>query len=140
MYFTKLTIISAVAGIMMVTPTKAQTSKAELRAHLELASGNYCNYPTPSGNVTPAPAGYEDALAVWLEFGENVGELIKAVLFTYAPEAIIIGGGIASAFSLFETAMRKKLESFPYPENVAATRILPSTLPNAAMLGASILH
>ena len=87
-----------------------------------------------------AQAGDEDALAVWQEFGENVGELIKAVLFTYAPEAIIIGGGIASAFSLFETAMRKKLESFPYPENVAATRILPSTLPNAAMLGASILH
>lgn len=86
-----------------------------------------------------AQAGDEDALAVWQEFGENVGELIKAVLFTYAPEAIIIGGGIASAFSLFETAMRKKLESFPYPENVAATRILPSTLPNAAMLGASVL-
>ena len=59
MYFTKLTIISAVTGIVMVTPTKAQTSKAELRAHMELASGNYCNYPTPSGNVTPAPAGYE---------------------------------------------------------------------------------
>ena len=87
-----------------------------------------------------AQAGDEDALAIWQEFGENVGELIKAVLFTYAPEAIIIGGGIASAFSLFETAMRKKLESFPYPKNVAATRILPSTLPNAAMLGASILH
>ena len=87
-----------------------------------------------------AQAGDEDALAVWQEFGENVGELIKAVLFTYAPEAIIIGGGIANAFSLFETAMRKKLESFPYPENVAATRILPSTLPNAAMLGASVLH
>ena len=56
-----------------------------------------------------------------------------------APEAIIIGGGIASAFPLFETAMRQSLASFPYPENVAATRIEPSTLPNAAMLGASLL-
>ena len=54
MYFTKLTIISAVAGIMMVTPTKAQTSKAELRAHLELASGNYCNYSLGSS----AASGY----------------------------------------------------------------------------------
>jgi glucokinase len=86
-----------------------------------------------------AQAGDEDALAVWQEFGENVGELIKAVLFTYAPEAIIIGGGIASAFPLFENAMRQKLESFPYPENVASTRIEPSTLPNAAMLGAGEL-
>ena len=86
-----------------------------------------------------AQAGDAEAIAVWNEFGQNVGELIKAVLFTYAPEAIIIGGGIASAFSLFEAPMRKALESFPYPENVAATRIQPSTLPNAAMLGAGAL-
>ena len=66
-------------------------------------------------------------------------QLIKAVLFTYAPEAIIIGGGIASAFPLFEASMLTALESFPYPENVAATRIAPSTLPNAAMLGAGLL-
>lgn len=86
-----------------------------------------------------AQAGDAEAIAVWNEFGQNVGELIKAVLFTYAPEAIIIGGGIASAFSLFEAPMRASLESFPYPANVAATRIMPSTLPNAAILGAGAL-
>jgi glucokinase len=86
-----------------------------------------------------AQAGDAEAIAVWNEFGQNVGELIKAVLFTYAPEAIIIGGGIASAFSLFEAPMRVSLESFPYPANVAATRIMPSTLPNAAILGAGAL-
>ena len=37
----------------------AQTSRTELRAHLDLASGNYCNYPNPTGHVTPAPDGYE---------------------------------------------------------------------------------
>ena len=87
-----------------------------------------------------AQAGDAEAVAVWNEFGENVGELIKAVLFTYAPEAIIIGGGIASAFPLFEAPMRASLESFPYPANVAATRIMPSTLPNAAILGAGALN
>ena len=86
-----------------------------------------------------AQAGDAEAIAVWNEFGQNVGELIKAVLFTYAPEAIIIGGGIASAFPLFEAPMRASLESFPYPANVAATRIMPSTLPNAAILGAGAL-
>ncbi len=86
-----------------------------------------------------AQAGDPEALAVWQEFGSNVGELIKAVLFTYAPEAIIIGGGISSASPLFESAMRESLKSFPYPANVAATRIEPSTLPNAAMLGAAEL-
>ena len=87
-----------------------------------------------------AQAGDAEAVAVWNEFGENVGELIKAVLFTYAPEAIIIGGGIASAFSLFEAPMRASLESFPYPASVAATRIMPSSLPNAAILGAGALN
>ena len=87
-----------------------------------------------------AQEGDAEAVAVWKEFGQNVGELIKAVLFTYAPEAIIIGGGIASAFSLFEAPMRASLESFPYPANVAATSIMPSTLPNAAILGAGALN
>jgi len=86
-----------------------------------------------------AQAGDPQAIAVWEEFGANIGELIKAVLFTYAPEAIIIGGGIANAFPLYEKAMRQQLSTFPYPENVAATRIEPSTLANAAMLGASLL-
>ncbi len=86
-----------------------------------------------------AQAGDKEALAVWQEFGENIGELIKAVLFTYAPEAIIIGGGIANAFPLYEAAMRQSLLSFPYPANVAATTIAPSTLADAAMLGASLL-
>jgi glucokinase len=86
-----------------------------------------------------ALAGDKEALAVWQEFGTHVGNLMKAVLFTYAPEAIIIGGGIANAFALYEEPMRQQLSTFPYPENVAATRIEPSTLPNAAMLGASLL-
>ena len=38
--------------------TWSQTSKAELLSHLELASGNYCNYPNPTGNVTAPPKGY----------------------------------------------------------------------------------
>lgn len=86
-----------------------------------------------------AQAGDAEARKVWQAFGENVGELMKAVLFTYAPEAIIIGGGIASAFPLFEAAMRERLASFPYPANVAATRIELSKLANAAMLGAAEL-
>jgi hypothetical protein len=46
-----------VAGLYL--GVHAQTSMTELRAHLDLATGNYCNYPSPSGHITPAPAGYE---------------------------------------------------------------------------------
>ena len=54
-----LTVISILMGWAMACTVSAQTSKAELLAHLELATGNYCNYPLPSGHVTPAPEGYE---------------------------------------------------------------------------------
>jgi hypothetical protein len=37
----------------------AQTSREELLSHMELTAGNYANYPTPTGHLTPAPEGYE---------------------------------------------------------------------------------
>ena len=37
----------------------AQTSREELLSHIELAAGNYANYPLPTGHLTPAPEGYE---------------------------------------------------------------------------------
>ena len=55
----KRSIISCLIGSCFMIPVEAQTSKSELLSHLELASGNYCNYPNPTGHITPAPAGYE---------------------------------------------------------------------------------
>ena len=56
---TSQTILCILMGWMMTYPVNAQTSRAELLAHMELATGNYCNYPNPSGNVTSPPEGYE---------------------------------------------------------------------------------
>ena len=56
---TSLTIICFLMGWVMAFLIHAQTSRAELLAHMELATGNYCNYPNPSGNVTQPPGGYE---------------------------------------------------------------------------------
>ena len=53
----KLTLLSLALGCTLATG--AQTSRSELLSHLELASGNYCNYPNPTGNLTPPPEGYE---------------------------------------------------------------------------------
>lgn len=49
-------IVAAVAWAVTVW---AQTSISELMSHLELASGNYCNYPNPTGNITTPPEGYQ---------------------------------------------------------------------------------
>ena len=64
---------------------------------------------------------------------------MQVVLYTYDPDAIIIGGGIASAFPYFEKAMWEQLAQFPYPETVKRIKILTSSLEDAALLGASAL-
>ena len=53
----KTSMMCLAAGLCLAA--QAQTSRTELMAHLDLATGNYCNYPNPSGHITPAPDGYE---------------------------------------------------------------------------------
>ena len=72
-------------------------------------------------------------------FKKSFWKNVLAVVVVAILCAGIIGGGIAGAFPLFETAMRASLDSFPYPANVSATRIIPSTMPHAAIIGASLL-
>ena len=57
MKLTRITLLLLVAGMPLVA--RAQTSRAELLSHIELASSNYCNYPNPTGHLTPPPEGYE---------------------------------------------------------------------------------
>lgn len=98
-----------------------------------------CHGDTGKNFGIRAQQGDESALAVWREFGQNVGELMKAIMFVYAPDAIVIGGGISSAFHYFESSMRDTIASFPFSSMVKETRIVPSTLQDAALLGASAL-
>lgn len=79
------------------------------------------------------------ALKIWKEFGSHLGELMKAVLFTYDPEAIILGGGIASAFAFYEQSMNEAMLGFPYAETVKQVKILVSRIEDVALLGASAL-
>ena len=52
-------IISMTVLALLTISAMAQTSKAELLAHMELVTGNYCNYPNPSG-VKEAIHGTDD--------------------------------------------------------------------------------
>ena len=74
---------------------------------------------TAKDEAEKAGAGDPDALKLWEEFGTNVGDLINMVTFAYDPQVIMIGGGISSAFGLFEDPMRARMAEFPY-SNVAA--------------------
>lgn len=84
-------------------------------------------------------AGDTSALAVWNEFGRNLGELIKAILFTYAPDAVVIGGGIVASMKYFEEGMRASVAEFPYERISSHCRIVPTMLREANLLGAASL-
>lgn len=83
--------------------------------------------------------GDQTALSIWNELGNHFGNLLNTVLFTYDPQAIIIGGKIAPAFDLFSKAMYDSMSKFPYPETIRRLKILLSKNPNINLLGASAL-
>lgn len=105
------------------------------------SSGFFVRYHGLTGKeaAVKALSGDTQALKIWKEFGSHLGELMKAVLFTYDPEAIIIGGGIASAFAFYEQSMNEAILGFPYTETVKKVKILVSGIEDVALLGASAL-
>lgn len=79
------------------------------------------------------------ALQMWASYGHHLGEVMKVILYTYAPEAIIIGGGLSNAFPFFETPMHQSLNDFIYPGLLKQVRIFPSSVKNIAILGAAAM-
>jgi glucokinase len=77
---------------------------------------------------------------LWHETGVHIGNLIKAVLFTYDPQAIILGGSIANAFDFFSETMYESLKRFPYPKTIERITILSSQKEDVALLGAAALN
>jgi glucokinase len=84
-------------------------------------------------------AGDRHTMDLWNEMGLHIGNLIKAVLFTYDPQAIILGGSIANAFNFFSEKMYESLKRFPYPETVERIAIRNSQKEDVALLGAAAL-
>jgi len=79
------------------------------------------------------------ALAIFEQYGYDLGDLIKIILYTIDPEIIIIGGSIAKAFPFFEKAMQNKVKTFLYKHSLKKLKILPSRHPEIAILGAVAL-
>lgn len=79
-----------------------------------------------------------ESIELWREFGSHVGNLIMTIMYTYDPEAIVIGGSIAQAFDLYSPAMHDKLKEFPYPQSVSKLKILVSKIENISLLGSTV--
>lgn len=86
-----------------------------------------------------AKLGDRAALDIWTEFGMHLGNLMKVILFAYAPQAIVLGGGIVSAFPFFKDAMEDAMQSFPYKVISDNVRVVASSRKDSSLLGASAL-
>lgn len=86
-----------------------------------------------------AENGDESALKLFDEFGIHVGETVKAILYMFAPEAIIIGGSISKSFPLFKNSLSFSLKSFAYQEQIKNLKIEVSNKSGVAILGAASL-
>ncbi len=106
------------------------------------ASGQFFRDQNLSGaNMSVrARAGDDHALFLFNELGKHIGRAIANILFSLAPEAIILGGSVSQSYSLFESGMRDVLENeFPYQCLYRSLKIEISALENSALLGASSL-
>jgi glucokinase len=86
-----------------------------------------------------AQKGDKKALAVFEEYGTNLAEVIKIILYSFDPEIIILGGSISNAFNHFIEAVWKGLDDYMYPIALKTLKIKKSELNNSALFGAAAL-
>ncbi len=80
------------------------------------------------------------ALAILEQFGADLGNAIKTIMYSYDPECIILGGSIASFFPFFSTQMWKVIRTFHYEKSVEKLKIEISDQEKISVLGAAALY
>jgi glucokinase len=83
--------------------------------------------------------GSASAIRAWEEFGVHLGAVVKTIMYTYDPEAIVFGGSITKASELFKKSMLNSLKDFAYPKSIGNLTLLLSEDDNIALLGAAAL-
>jgi glucokinase len=84
--------------------------------------------------------GDAEALRIFDTFGADLGNVIKAILYTVDPEIIVFGGSVSNAFPYFEKAMRKNLETFKYRHALERLKMERSEIKEVAVMGAAALY
>ena len=95
---------------------------------------------SPKKMADDAESGDPHALRLYQEFGSHLGSFLSVVMFAYDADCIVLGGGIANSFHLFEEAMWEALRnSYPYGSTLEDLRILAMPGDNVAIIGAATL-
>ncbi len=80
------------------------------------------------------------ALAIFEQYGEHLGNLVKTLLFTVDPEIIVLGGIISKAFPFFEKSMNEIIRTFPYKQSLKKLLVTPTEQSEISVLGAAALY
>ena len=87
-----------------------------------------------------AKKGDARAMELYAQLGTHVGQAIKAVIYTYDPELIVLGGSVSQAYDWFKDAMYSEIRSLAYGQSAQRIRIAVSELTNSGILGAAALY
>lgn len=79
------------------------------------------------------------ALKVFESYGVHLGKALGIILYSLAPELIVLGGSVSKSFPFFKNAAMKELEKFAYPGMIKNLKLKRSTLKHSAILGAASL-
>lgn len=159
--FGKAKVFKNVVGITLGTGLGAGIiANGHLYCGYNCAAGEWCSVPyldkdfehycsgkfffaeygiKPKAMAKKALEGDLKALKAFQEYGHHLGELLKYILYTLAPQAIILGGSIRKAYPLFKESMLISLNSFRYPSVSQHLKILISDLDETGIHGAVAL-
>lgn len=87
-----------------------------------------------------AEEGDSEALEIFKQYGNYLGDAVIAILYSVDPEAIIFGGSVSKSFKYFKDSLWKKLENFPYKRSIKKLVVEESGNHNIALLGAGALY
>ena len=77
---------------------------------------------------------------IWDEYAVHIAHALMAIVYTYDPEAVVLGGSVAKAFPYFEKNMREIMaREFAYPGSLQRLQIFQSVDETISLLGASLL-
>jgi glucokinase len=87
-----------------------------------------------------AKRGEPKALQIFSEFGSNLGEAIKLILYSIDPQMIILGGSLSKSFEYFKESMWKSVNKFEYRRSLENLKIGCTEIKDIAVLGAAALY
>mgnify|MGYP005847716473 CR=1 FL=1 len=86
-----------------------------------------------------AEKGDQKSKLAFEDYGYHLGNVIKTILYVYAPEAIIIGGSISKAHKYFQKSLYLSINTFAYKKQLNNSKIKVFANTGSPILGAAAL-